>query len=240
MVLYPAYSQEVEHYNVAKVNTELVIDGLLDEDVWVNAEPTTNFVILGNSMEAAKTVTWAKMLWDDNYLYVAFYSEDIRLWAEYVHRDDPLYKEDVVEVYIDPDGDGENYLEVEVSPMNTIFDLWLTMPRTSGGEGIVDWTMEGLKTACTYSGTLNDNSDQDTFWISEIALPFEAMEFSADSTIFPPLADDIWRFNMYRFDRAFNQDPEGEATGWSQTNGGQHEPDKFGEIVFTELDPLIN
>ncbi len=240
MVLLPAYAQDVEHYKVAKVSNELVIDGLLDEEAWVNAESTTNFVILGNNEEAARTVTWAKMLWDTNYLYVAFYSEDRELWAEYVDRDDPLYKEDVVEVYIDPDGDGENYLEIEVNPDNTIFDLWLTKPRKQGGEGMVDWTMGGLKTACTYSGTLNDNSDQDTSWICEMALPFEAMEFSADSANFPPLPDDMWRFNLYRFDRAFNKDPEGEASGWSQTSGGQHEPDKFGEIVFAELDPTGN
>jgi len=52
MLLYPAYSQDVEHYVVAKVNTELVIDGLLDEGVWIKAAPTTNFVILGNNKEA--------------------------------------------------------------------------------------------------------------------------------------------------------------------------------------------
>ncbi|MDX2432828.1 MAG: sugar-binding protein [Bacteroides sp.] len=239
MVFYPAFSQDIEHYEVLKINTELVMDGLLDEDAWLNVESTSDFVILGIDKEAARNITWSKMLWDDNYLYVAFYCEDSILWAEYVDRDDPLYKEDVVEVYIDPDGDGENYLEIEISPMNTVFDLWLTKPRNQGGEADVPWTMEGLKSGSTYSGTLNDNSDNDTSWICEMALPFEAMKFSADPGIFPPKAEDVWRFNLYRFDRSFNNDPEGEATGWSQTGGGQHVPDKFGEIVFLGRDPQV-
>lgn len=233
--LYSAYSQEVVQYSVYKTNTEIAIDGVLNEQVWNDVEPTGNFVILGNDQTTPKTDTWAKLLWDDKYLYVAFYCEDKNLVANYLDRDDPLYKEDVVEVYIDPDGDGETYLEVEVSPINTIFDLWLSKPRKEGGTGYSDWTMAGLETQSTYIGSLNSNSDEDDSWICEMALPFDAMQFSTNSVNFPPQPEDIWRFNMYRFDRAYNDDKNGEATGWSQTEGGQHEPDRFGKIIFKGL-----
>lgn len=236
------YAQDVKSYTVAKIDTQLVIDGVLDEDVWINADTTSYFVILGNDTDPPKAPTWAKMLWDDDYLYVGFYVEDSRIRAEYLDRDDPLYKEDVVEVYIDPDGDGENYLEIEINPVNTIFDLWLTKPKKEGGTADVPWSMEGLLSATTYKGTINDNTDIDTVWICEMALPFAAMEFSSETASFPPSADDIWRLNLYRFDRDVNRDVEnvGEATGWSQTSGGQHEPNRFGEIVFAKLaDPEL-
>jgi len=228
------YPQHLEQYTVNKINSSIVIDGILDEGDWEKAEQTKNFVILGDTHTPAKTITWAKMLWDENYLYVGFYCEDSKIWATYLDRDAPLYKEDVVEVYIDPDADGETYLEVEVSPVNTIFDLWLTKPWSDGGQGVFEWTMNGLMTECTYNGTLNSNSDQDNSWICEMAMPFEAMEFAAGSMNFPPLVNDSWRFNLYRFDRASNNDPNGEATGWSPTNGGQHEPQNFGKITFAE------
>lgn len=230
--LHSTKAQDVVQYEVQRISAEINIDGKLDEQVWTDAKATDNFVILGDNQTVPKTNTWAKLLWDDTYLYVAFYCVDVNLVATYTDRDDPLYKEDVVEVYIDPDGDGENYLEVEVSPTNIVFDLWLTKPRKEGGQGNTDWTMDGLKTQSTYKGSLNSNSDEDESWICEMALPFVAMKFSASSVNFPPQENDVWRFNLYRFDRAYNNDKNGEATGWSQTEGGQHEPTKFGKIIF--------
>jgi hypothetical protein len=233
LISFAAYPQQIEQYSVKKINTSITVDGYLDEDAWSAADPTKDFVILGNNQTAAKTTTWAKILWDENYLYVGFYCEDTKIWATYQNQDDPLYEEDVVEVYIDPDGDGEKYLEVEVNPLNTIFDLWLTKPWSEGGQGNTEWTMAGLITAISVDGTVSDNSDQDHSWICEMAMPFTEMAFAAGQMNFPPLENDRWRFNMYRFDRRSTGDPDGEATGWSQTSGGQHEPGRFGEIIFT-------
>jgi len=229
------YSQHIEQYTVNKINSIITIDGKLDENVWDSAEPTRDFVILGDNQNAAKSKAWAKMLWDENNLYVAFYCQDTKIWATYEDRDDPLYREDVVEVYIDPDADGKNYLEIEVNPLNTIFDLWLTKPWSDGGQGNTGWTMADLSTAISVAGTISDNADSDTAWICEMAMPFSEMKFAANSMNYPPLENDRWRFNLYRFDRASTNDPNGEATGWSQTTGGQHEPDRFGSILFNGL-----
>lgn len=232
---FSTFSQQLERYNVNKIDTGINVDGYLNEDVWTSAEPTRNFVILGNNSNPAKTVGWAKMLWDDTYLYVAFYCEDSKIWANYLDRDDPLYKEDVVEVYIDANGDGERYLEIEVSPLNTIFDLWLTKPRSSGGQGVFGWTMEGLQTAISVDGSISDNYDIDNSWICEMAMPFSEMEFADDDMNYPPHESEFWRFNLYRFDRSSTDDPNGEPTGWNQTSGGQHEPSRFGAITFVGL-----
>lgn len=229
------YSQHIERYNVTKINSEITIDGILDENAWNDAELTNKFVILGNDVDEANQAGYAKMLWDDTYLYVAFISEDTKIWGTFQNQDDPLYKEDVVEVYIDPDGDGENYIEVEVNPLNTIFDLWLTKPYSQGGKSNVPWTMEGLVTAISVNGTISNNSDVDTVWICEMAMPFSEMAFAAPSMNFPPLENEFWKFNLYRFDRTSTNNSTGEATGWSQTNGGQHEPSKFGAITFVGL-----
>ena len=232
--LSPIFSQNVEHYTIKKINSKITIDGSLNEDVWSLAKPTKDFVVLGESQKA-KTAAFAKILWDEDYLYVGFYCQDLNVWATYQNRDDPLYKEDVVEVYIDPDGDGKKYIEVEVNPLNTIFDLWLTKPWAAGGQGMTDWTMAGLLTATSVDGTVADGSDQDTAWMCEMALPFSEMKFAAATKNFPPLENDKWRFNMYRFDRSFTSGKIGEATGWSQTQGGQHEPDRFGVVLFDGL-----
>ena len=70
------YSQATADYTVRRANTQLSIDGYLTESEWTNAKPTNNFVVLGNSEISAKTNTWAKLLWDDDYLYVGLYCQD--------------------------------------------------------------------------------------------------------------------------------------------------------------------
>jgi hypothetical protein len=228
--------QEIPEYTVRKITSELTIDGELNEMAWALADSTSSFVILAENPASPTTITWSKVLWDDENMYIAFYCEDANIKSTYNHRDDPLYLEDAVEVYIDPDGDGLNYLEIELNPLNTIFDLWLDKPWDQGGQGTSGWNMPGISTAVKVIGTLNNETGIDTAWTCEMAMPFAEMSFVAESMDYPPDIDDQWRFNLYRFDRFIPANPDFEATGWSQTGGGQHVPDKFGKIVFAGSD----
>ena len=229
-----AFAQEILEYQVNKISIPVVIDGNLDEQEWLSAEPTADFVILGSSATPL-TQTWAKILWDSTYLYAGFYCQDTTIWATYNHRDNELWQEDAVEIYFDPDGDGLNYIELEVNPLNAIFDLWMTRPWDQpGAAGHKEWNFNDISTEVSVQGTVAYNSDRDTAWVCEMALPFAEMQFCAPTMNFPPLANDSWRSNLYRFDRKSTNDPNGEPTGWNQTGGGQHEPDQFGRIVFAD------
>jgi hypothetical protein len=227
-------SQEIYEYSVKKTDSPLTIDGHLDEEEWTIASQTENFVILGDDATPPGTTSWGKILWDDTNMYVGFFCQDTNIWATYQDRDDQLYQEDAIEVYIDPDGDGETYLEIEVNPINTIFDLWLTKPWDEGGFGHSEWDMAGLSTAVWNQGSVANNADRDNSWICEMLMPFSEMEFASGDMNIPPETGDIWRFNLYRFDRNYTNDPGGEATGWNQTSGGQHEPEFFAMIAFEE------
>ena len=218
-------------YNVKKTNATINIDGVLDEPDWVNADTTEHFVILGTTTVLPQTTTWAKMLWDNTYLYIGMYCEDKNIWATLTTHDAALYTEDVVEVYIDPDNDQQNYIEFELNPLNTVFDLWLNKPWNEGGVGHSEWNFDNFSTAIKIHGTVANNSDVDTSWTCEMALPFSEMQFIANTMHYPPYVNEFWRLNLYRFDRSPGV-TEHEETGWSQTGGGQHVPDKFGIIWF--------
>src|SRR4051794_3674613 len=58
-------------------------------------------------------------------LRVLFDCEDLDPWATKTLRDDRLYEEEVVEVFLDPVGDLECYFEIELNPLNTVLDLFL-------------------------------------------------------------------------------------------------------------------
>jgi hypothetical protein len=238
--LSPHYAQEIREYTVSRINSNLTIDGHLDEVEWLKADATDDFVLLGRDDKPPVTATRAKMLWDEHSLYVGIYCQDHNVWATYNKRDDRLYQEDVIEVYIDQDGDGLNYIEIEVNPINTIFDLWLTKPWSSGGQGHSAWNMAGLSTATSVQGSVADTSDTDTAWVCEMAIPFSEMEVVADSIAYPPSIGDVWYFNLFRFDRGRTNDPNREETGWNQTGGGQHVPERFGRIIFSNKNSELN
>jgi hypothetical protein len=110
----------------------------------------------GTGLPATKTD--AKMLWDDQNLYFAFECEDTDIFATMKVRDQHLWEEEVVEIFIDPDNDQQNYIELEVNPLNTFLDLFVLKP-------IVPIPYESYnipaKWAVKVNGTINNSADKD-------------------------------------------------------------------------------
>jgi len=79
--------------------------------------------------------TRMKMLWDDNYLYIAAELEDLHTWATLDNHDDIIYRDNDFEIFIDPDGDGLNYFEIEINALGTILDLFLAKTIQKKGKG---------------------------------------------------------------------------------------------------------
>lgn len=55
------------------------------------------------------------MLWDDNYLYVGAVLLEDDIKAKLSQRDTIIYYDNDFEVFLDPDGDGQNYFEIETN-----------------------------------------------------------------------------------------------------------------------------
>ncbi len=196
---YLAGSGHVAHYTVQRAASPIAIDGRLDEYAWERAGQINQFERILNDYDAVDWPTHAKMLWDDEYFYFAFTCADGDMWAIYNEEDDRLWEEEVVEVFIDPDGDGRDYLELEVSPTNTVVDLLIYSVEPEFRSS-VEWDIEGLKTAVQLYGTVNDNSDVDQGWSVEIAIPWSAMASDIPGGQRPAPGTD-WRLNLYRIER---------------------------------------
>ena len=107
----------------------LQIDGKLDEPSWQRAAWTAAFVdIEGQRKPLPAFKTRVKMLWDDEYLYLAADLEEPHVWATYTERDATIYHENDFEVFIDPDGDTHQYYEFEINALGTEWDLLLVKP----------------------------------------------------------------------------------------------------------------
>ena len=191
-------------YTVARARTPIDIDGHLGEFAWESARQIGAFERILNDYDQIKHPTRGYMLWDDDHFYFAFVCNDPDMWAIFEEEDDPLWSEEVVEVFIDPDGDARNYLELEVNPLNAVVDLLIYQvnPRFESSK---EWDIEGLKTAVQVYGSVNDSTDTDLGWTVEIAIPWEAMADSVDGGG-RPSPGDLWRLNMYRIERTAGRD----------------------------------
>ena len=229
---------DLHTYKVKKASSALTIDGRLDESDWNKAKLTEKFVVYTDG-SVAVLPTQAKMLWDNDYLYIAFIMTDEDVWAEmksWQPTDKCLCSEEVAEVFIDPDGDGNMYMEIEINPFETLMDLYLDKEYAKGGKDNLYWKFDGLKIGVEVDGTLNDISDVDKKWVCELALPFKTMAFSSPSMNFPPEKGDTWRLNLYRYDYGRKGNKKIELTAWNMTDKkrGFHAPDRFGWIVFSQ------
>ncbi|MHB8417867.1 MAG: carbohydrate-binding family 9-like protein [Myxococcales bacterium] len=213
-------------YKVPRAKGRITIDGKLDEPDWARAPSTGAFV---RSMDGGPTKyrTEAKLLWDDQFLYVAFTCQDEDVWTSYTRHDDPLYNQEVVEIFIDADGDGRTYNELEISPANVTFDADFA-ERRKDLDRAVTWE-SGMKSAVTVDGTLNDPSDVDRGWVAEAAIPIAKLDSVPHV---PPHPGDRWRANLYRLDwhthRKIN-----EGSAWSPLYMGDfHNLPRFGWLEF--------
>jgi hypothetical protein len=209
-------------YHVVRARPAPVIAGVLDDAAWKRATPVT----LVNSLDGSpgRVRTTARLLWDDKYLYVSFDCEDPDVWSTFTKRDEPLYTQEVVEIFIDADGDGRTYNEIEVSAANVLFDAYF--PERRQGMDL-SWDSEAL-TAVTVQGTLNDASDKDEGWRVEMRIPIEKL---AAVPHVPPRPGDRWRFNLYRLEHHGRRDIEGQAFSPPRV-GDFHALNRFAWLVF--------
>jgi hypothetical protein len=187
-------------YVCYKTNEPIGIDGKLNEKAWQSAEWTEDFTdIEGGKKPVPRFRTRAKLLWDDNYLYIAAELEEPDIRGSLMQRDTVIFYDNDFEIFIDPDGDTRDYYEIEMNALNTIWDLLLTGPYRDGDDGraIGSWDIRGLRSGIDIQGTLNKPGDIDKCWTLEAAMPWKVLMECAPSGSMPRNGDQ-WRFNFSR------------------------------------------
>ena len=220
-----------EGYVCYRTADKLKIDGKLKENSWNLAKPTASFVdISGEGFAKPVYDTRAKMLWDDKYFYVSAVLEEKDIVARLTKRDTIIYHDNDFEVFIDPDGDGHHYFEIENNAREVIFDLVLDRPYRSGGSFMVQWDCPGIKLAVDMKGTLNKSTDTDKEWTVEMAIPHEAITINFTN---PLKAGNYWRLNFSRVQWLKKGGPE-ENWVWTPTGKiDMHMPDRWGFVYFS-------
>ncbi|MBN1400206.1 MAG: carbohydrate-binding family 9-like protein [Anaerolineae bacterium] len=211
-------------YHCYRAAGPIVIDGRLDEAAWADAQAVS--LLLADSGAGPRQETIARLLWDDDYLYVSFLCQDRDIWGITTERDQDIYNQEVVEVFVDADRDDRGYVEIEVSPLNAVLDLFMLNNGTHR-KGLWDWNSEGLLTAVSVDGDPSRRESADRSWTVEMAIPMA--DFLTAPHV-PPEVGDVWHLNLYRIDRGEDGD---EYSAWSSPGRiNYHTPERFGCLVF--------
>jgi hypothetical protein len=202
------------------------LDGSLGDPVWSFANTTRAFVETRHGGLAAVQAS-AKLLWDERYLYVGLEVHDALLRASHTERDDHLWEQDCVELMVDPDGDGKNYFEIQVSPRGVVFDTRYDSRRVPQPFGHTDWDSK-VRVGVSPRGDLDDKA-ADAGYTVEMAIPWQAFSLGR-KPIAPPAIGDEWRANLYVLDLI---DDGQRAAAWSPLGIGDfHVPRRFGILAF--------
>jgi hypothetical protein len=225
----------------AKVNKlgakdKIKIDGKLDEPAWEQASVLGPFVDVatGQPNKSFPVNGKARLLWNDQNLYVAYEVEDKDIVGGFpkTAKDPHLWTKDTVELMIDPDGDGDNedYYEIQIGPQNLVFDSQFDKynePKTDpdGPFGHQEWS-SGLKSAVVVDGTLDKPGDEDKGYVVEAQIPWKSFSKAKKA---PPADGDVWRMNFYAMQ-------ENSGVAWSAIlgQGNFHKASRFGKVIFND------
>ena len=218
-------AQPVPRHKIYVTSDSIKIDGFLDELAWQSAPVIKDFTYPWFK-RGKRELTEARLIWDANFLYVAFVSHDEFVSAYNSERDSAVSQDDCVEVFIAPDTTNiYNYFNYEFNALCTILDR-APYDNRSG-----KWNSKNLKAAVKINGTINVHSDVDTLWTTEIAIPFE--DFGGFAPNIPPKLGDRWRLNLYRTGGEINL----QYATWSATLRPKpqfHAPERFGFVQFLD------
>jgi len=191
--------------------------------------------------ETAQHITWGPdeakttfaALWNESGLAVRFDVCDEHPWHTMTRRDDTIWEEEVVEIFIDPTGTGRHYLEIEINPINVVTDLLIkeTSPVLVNE---LAWNWEGLQSTVVPGTSAGMKPGS---WVALAWLPWSRLLGTPDvAGCVPPKSGARWKFNVFRIKRPGGPSaPKHGAifAAWSAPEGKSfHAPAFFRDFVF--------
>lgn len=254
------YSLHPNVYVAPFISKPLNIDGNIYKDEWNHIPYSNDFDDIRGINDAPSRDrpslacrTRFKMMYDNQYLYIAAMIEsDMEVVAKFKERNSPIYHSDSdFEVFIDPESSCQNYKELEMNAINTVWNLMLDKPYMDGGhehsarvaeKGEDDYyEVKSQQTATVLlEGNLNDDTKGSrVVWGVEIALAHvDTVRFQKQHKV-PPQRGNLWRINFSRVEKQgdinWTWQPQriwDGNTGSYMGKVNMHLPDAWGYVRF--------
>ena len=184
-----AAAQQRPSLRARRIQFPIIVDGMLDDTAWTEAEVATGFVQREpREGEPASEDTEVSVVYTSSTLYFgirALDSEPNAIIAKEMERDGSLGNDDSVLLVLDTFLDGRNSYAFSTNPNGARWDALVT------DEGLnINQQWDGVWTVAARRGTRG--------WTAEIAIPFSTLRF--DRSL------DTWGFNVERWIRRRNEE----------------------------------
>ncbi len=171
-----------QEVNAGRASGPIIIDGILDEATWLNADAATGFMQMQpNRGSAASQQTSIYVLYDDRRMYFGIDCKDsdpTAISRAITRRDGEVQLDDAVALILDTFDDDNNAYVFVVNSLGTQQDeRWADNGRTRD----ITWDGNWLS-----AGSVNTDG-----WTAEVAIPFEAVRFDRRSQ--------SWGMNVFRW-----------------------------------------
>ncbi|MTI41409.1 hydrolase [Fulvivirga lutimaris] len=174
-------------YFVKKSTQKIVLDGVLDEADWQQAQVLTNFMqqFPTDSLKA-ESQTEVRITYDDQYIYFSgkMYAQkkDRTYVTPSLRRDFRGAANDALVFTIDTFLDNTNAFQFGVNPFGVQREGLLSNGGTRGDDLDLSWDNKWKVEAKQYEG----------YWIAEGAIPFKSLRYKKDAS--------KWNIKFYRVD----------------------------------------
>lgn len=192
---------------------------------WDRVEPCCDLVLSGDG-GTPRRGTRVRIVHDDDRLHVRFDCDDPDPWSTFARRDEPLWKNEAVEVFLAPGAAAPTrYLEFQVSPKGVLYDARVHNPdgRRETLEVDPSWDCPGVHREAGERSRRGVPG-----WWAVLAVPLEAVAEAVGAEDVPR----VWRANFYRVERPRDGGVD-EFSAWSPTCADPpdfHVPGRFGVL----------
>lgn len=214
------YSQNIP---IHKTTEKLTIDGDLSD--WKT--PFLGPFVIHNSGQKATQNTMISLSWNDENLYIVYKSVDSKIVGSSQKKDSHIFSsDDLIEIFIDPDGDGQNYIEIGVNAFSSSYDMLLKCisPLCGGWNTLMAFDIKGMEaqSKITQKG-----------FNTEIKILFSSLKTIQNGNFTKPKVGTKWRGNTFRID--YGNTTEYLALQYYKSlNFGFHQPKEFAVFEFVE------
>lgn len=178
--------------DIVKKQGVIKIDGRLDESDWSRAVvvPMNHRFGPPEIQPDPANPSNARMLWDEDGLYVGYRVKDTDIHPGNRLRDDMTFLWDCAELFIVVDPQEPLYWEINVTPGGSFNDILShKRPKLWAAAQELDATVDGLRHAVSVYGTPDDASDVDEGYVVEMFVPWKGLKGLKQ----PPRAGDEMR-----------------------------------------------
>jgi len=216
-------------YKVARLNEPMKIDAKWDKPQWKNVAPIEINNFMG-TIPAFKPEAQAKMMYDDNYLYLIFHVKDRYVRCITNEINGPVWEDGAVEFFFAPDTEKPLlYFNLETNCGGTPLMHFNLVPRKESKRLSTD-DIKLIEMAHTLPQIIDPEMKDPVTWTLEYRIPIAMLE--KYFTITRPSKGVVWRANFYKI--AENSSNPHYIT-WSLVEIEKpdfHRPEFFGKLIF--------